>query len=562
VEEPDSTVSDQEVSKTKRRSEELLAIQQRFQVMLETATDVFWGMDLDGQFTDVSSSVSQVLGYSPEEFLELGLSGVLTPKCYETVRALLDRSTELARSGRMDPERAGHLVLDQEHVHKNGSVVYTEVTNHFLFDEEGRPVGYAGLIRDVTQRRQAEAQIRAMTEELEMRVLERTEALREKEEQLRHAQKMEALGRLAGGVAHDFNNLLVVIQSYASLLLAGESDEKETAEGLSEISAAAERGADLTRQLLAICRKQPLKPRTLNLEEIVHESVRMLGRVLEEDIAIEVDAAEDLGAVLADAQHLQQVLLKLAVNARDAMEDGGTLSIRAHNHAPDQPLPERFTSAGPFVVLTVSDTGCGMDAETLSRIFDPFFTTKGPGKGTGLGLSTVYGIIKQSGGEIEVHSQVGEGTTFEIYLPQSLIKVPTSREVPIVKARASRTQTVLLVEDETPVREVTKLLLERGGYRVLEAPTPEAAIKFCEEHPGPIHLMLTDVVMPRMNGIQLRDVAVERRPDLKVILMSGYPDASRGDSDAAQDDTPFIAKPFTPEKLKSLVRSVLATAEE
>jgi PAS domain S-box-containing protein len=540
-----------------RCTEELLAMQQRFEVMLETVTDVFWAMDLEERFTDVSNSVLPILGYSREEFLELGLSGVLTPKCYKNVRAVLQRSTELARSGRMNPERGGHLVLDQEHVHKNGSVVYTEVTNHFLFDAKGQPIGYAGLIRDVTQRRQAEAQIRAMTEELELRVLERTEALRKKEEQLRHAQKTEALGRLAGGMAHDFNNLLVVIQSYASLLLTEKSDEQETTECLREISAAAERGADLTRQLLAISRKQPLKPRTLNLRDIVTESVRMLGRVLGEDISVEMDIATELGAVLADAHHLQQVLLNLAVNARDAMEDGGTLTFRAYNHDPDVALPQRFESPGPFVVLVVSDTGSGMEPETMSRIFDPFYTTKSTGKGTGLGLSTVYGMVTQSGGEIEVHSQVGQGTTFEIYLPQSLKKVPTSREIPMIRARSPRTQTVLLVEDQTPVREVTRLILERGGFRVLEASTPEAAIRFCEEHPGPIHLMLTDVVMPRMDGIQLRDVALDRRPDLKVVLMSGYPDVACGDSGA----TPFIAKPFTPQKLKTLLRAVLATAE-
>ncbi len=533
-------------------------MQQRFEVMLETITDVFWAMDLDGRFTDVSNSVLSVLGYSRSEFLELGLSGLLTPKCYDTVRALLDRSTDLARSGRMDPERGGHLLLDQEYVHKNGDVVFAEVTNHFLFDAKGKPIGYAGLIRDVTQRRQAEAQIRAMTEELELRVLERTEALRDKEEQLRHAQKTEALGRLAGGVAHDFNNLLVVIQSYASLLLMGESDAEEVTECLQEISAAADRGADLTRQLLAISRKQPLKPRTLNMREIIQETVRMLGRVLGEDITVEMDIAPKLGAVLADAHHLQQVLLNLAVNARDAMEDGGTLTIRAYNHDPDVGLPPQFASRGPFVVVVVSDTGCGMDAETISQIFDPFFTTKSTGKGTGLGLSSVYGMVKQSGGEIDVHSEVGQGTTFEIYLPQSLKKVPTSREIPMVKAHSTRTRTVLLVEDQKPVREVTKLILERGGFRVLDASTPEVAIRFCEEHPGPIHLMLTDVVMPRMNGIQLREVAMERRPDLKVVFMSGYPDVSRGDSDT----TPFIAKPFTPESLKSLLRAVLATTEK
>jgi len=534
-------------------------MQQRFEVMLETVTDVFWAMDLEYRFTDVSSSVSQVLGYSREEFLELGLAGVLTPRCSENLRSLLDRSADLARAGRMDPGQAGHLVLDQEHLHKDGSIVYTEVTNHFLFDEAGQPIGYAGLIRDVTQRREAEAQIRAMTEELEMRVLERTETLREKEEQLRHAQKMEALGRLAGGVAHDFNNLLVVIQSYASLLLSGESDEQETAECLAEISAAAERGAELTRQLLAISRKQPLKPRTLNMEDLVQESASMLRRILGEDITLEVDIASELGAVLADAHHLQQVLLNLAVNARDAMKDGGTLTIRAHNHDPGVALPQRLKGTGPFVVLVVSDTGCGMDDETLSRIFDPFFTTKSTGKGTGLGLSTVYGIVKQSGGEVEVRSTEGTGTTFEVYLPQSMKQVPSTREIPIVKARSPRTQTLLLVEDETPVREVTKLILERAGYRVLEAPTPEVAIGFCEEHPGPIHLMLTDVVMPRMNGVQLRDSALERRPDLKVILMSGYPDASRGDAAVSEDGTPFIAKPFTPEKLKTLIRKVLAS---
>ncbi|MFH2008667.1 MAG: ATP-binding protein [bacterium] len=540
--------------------QELRALKQRLDIVLDTVSDVFWTMDLDGRFTDVSSSVERLLGYTREEFLRKDLSELLTPECYANVRIVLERSSALARSGKLDRHRAGHLVLDEQHVRKNGSVVWTEVTNHFLFDEGGEPVGYVGVIRDVTERRRSGARIRALTEELEHRVFQRTEELRGKEEELRHAQKMEAVGRLAGGVAHDFNNLLAVIQSYATMLVEETSSPEETEESLREIIAATERGAELTKQLLAISLRQPLKPRHVDLNELVAQTHRVLARLLGEDIEVVVELESDMRRVLVDYQHMQQVLLNLAVNARDAMERGGRLTIRTASSTAENMPPGRFEAfdGGPFALLSVADTGSGMDPEVLSQIFDPFFTTKGRGKGTGLGLSTAYGIVKQSGGDISVRSRPGEGTVFDIYLPASMKAETSQREVPIVKPLPRRARTILLVEDEEPVRVVARRILERDGHRVLEAALPEVAIRLCEEHPGPIHLMLTDVVMPRMNGLQLSSLAVEVRPELKIVLMSGYADASQEELERSGKALTFISKPFTPEQLRKVVRAELA----
>jgi signal transduction histidine kinase/ActR/RegA family two-component response regulator len=382
------------------------------------------------------------------------------------------------------------------------------------------------------------------------------QALRASEEQLRQSQKMEAIGRLAGGVAHDFNNLLTVITGYTDLLLT-RLDDDGLRESANEVKRAADRAAGLTRQLLAFGRRQVLCLKLLDVNAVVENMDKMLRRVIGEDIELVVSLAAGLGPVKADPGQIEQVLMNLAVNARDAMATGGRLTIETAS------VDRGTLEAGPsapgecYVRIRVIDTGCGMDGETLSHIFEPFYTTKAEGKGTGLGLSTVYGIVNQSGGWIAVDSKVGGGTVFSIYLPRAEGAVEVeSRSAPMAQARRGW-ETVLLVEDEDQVRELTREILEQNGYRVFETSNAQGAIEICRGHDGPIHLMLTDVVMPQMNGHDLFDRVASVRPEMKVIFMSGYTDRAvivEGERSWRAD---YLPKPFTLDALAGKVRQVL-----
>ncbi len=385
------------------------------------------------------------------------------------------------------------------------------------------------------------------------------EALRQSEERLRQAQKMEAVGRLAGGIAHDFNNLLTVIVSYCDLMLEDLAAGDPKRADLGEIRKAADGAAALTRQLLAFSRQQVLEPRVMDLKATIASTEKLLVRLIGEDIRLTTSLAPDLGAVRADPGQLGQIIINLAVNARDAMPAGGRLTIEAANVEMDEAYVRGHAPAGPgrYVMLALSDTGIGMDEQTQARIFEPFFTTKGVGKGTGLGLATVYGIVKQSGGFIWVYSEPGRGTTFKVYLPR-VDEPAEAAAAPAVQAEPRRgAETVLVVEDAASVRVVTRQVLERYGYTVLEAPDGETALHLAAKHPGPIHLLLTDVVMPGLSGRQLVEQLARLRPDMKALYTSGYAANAIAHHGILESGIAYLAKPFTPETLARRVREVL-----
>ena len=383
--------------------------------------------------------------------------------------------------------------------------------------------------------------------------------LAETQGQLEQAQKMDAIGRLAGGVAHDFNNLLTVILGRTDILLHPLKPEDPMRRGIELIQRTAGRAADLTRQLLAFSRKQVLEPVVLDLAAVTTDMKDMLGRLIGEDIALLTNPTPGLGRVKADRGQIEQVIMNLAVNARDAMPQGGRLIVETANIDLDDEYVRRHVGArpGPHVMLAVSDTGTGIPHEIQSQIFEPFFTTKEQGKGTGLGLATVYGIVKQSGGYIEVDSEPGQGTTFRIYLPRLEAAAVTVDRSVRPAAAAGGTETILLVEDEEGVRELARDILRASGYTVLEARNGAEALLLCERHQGPLDMLLTDVVMPRMSGRELAERLAPLRPDLSVLYMSGYTDDAVIRHGVLGAGTAFLQKPFTPAALVLRVRETL-----
>jgi len=379
------------------------------------------------------------------------------------------------------------------------------------------------------------------------------------EQQLRQAQKMEAVGRLAGGIAHDFNNLLTAINGYSELLLNGLSNADPLRKDIEEIKKAGDRAANLTGQLLAFSRKQVLRPRVLDLNTVVIDIDKLLRRLIREDIKLVTDLQPGLGCVRVDLGQIEQVIMNLVINARDAMPRGGKLMIRTANAAMDKAGARKHPGMRPghYALLALSDTGFGMDAETLAHIFEPFFTTKEMGSGTGLGLSTAYGIIKQSGGYIYASSEAGRGTTFEIYLPhvEGAAEEESAQTQP--SAHAQGKETILLVEDEEMIRSLSLKILRLRGYTVLEAANGREALSIAQRHPGPIQLLITDVVMPEMGGRDLMRQIAQLRPEMKALFVSGYTDDAAVLNYLQESSTPFLLKPFSPHSLACKVREVL-----
>ena len=447
-----------------------------------------------------------------------------------------------------------------------------------IFRADGTPSHLLGISLDITERKVAQDALAEAHRELERRVVERTrelsetnlrlrsevderkraqEALARAEQQLRQAQKLEAVGRLAGGVAHDFNNLLSVILCCASLL-DREDSALAPAQAAAEITRASERAAVLTRQLLAFSRQQMLAPRVLDLNVVVQGTGEMLERVIGEDVQLVIAPQAELWRTRIDASQIEQVLMNLVVNARDAMPAGGKLLIETRNLEIPAEADGSQTGIGPgcWILLRVSDTGVGMDETTALRAFEPFYTTKQQGRGTGLGLSTVYGIVKQSGGHIVLDSVKGQGTTFDIYLPRSFEGLSTRGSFESRDEPTPGSETLLLVEDDDQVRNVAQEILKLQGYRVLPAGSPADALQLSARFPERIHLMLTDVVMPEMNGRDLAQRLLRQRPDLQVLYMSGYADKALNSDDALTSAT-FLQKPLTPDSLAHAVRRVL-----
>ena len=429
------------------------------------------------------------------------------------------------------------------------------------------------LALEIEVRRSAEAEVRQINEELEQRVGTRTadykqalEDLRgemrrreELEQQLLQSQKMEAVGRLAGGVAHDFNNLLTVILGYNEMLREHLEEDPVGTDYLAEVLEASERASSLTNQLLAFSRRQVSVPRIVSLNDLVRNIERMLRRIIGEDLSLDISLDPSLPAVEVDPGHIDQVIMNLAVNSRDAMPDGGRLTIEtAHVHLPEEYAAHHVSPVpGSYALLTVSDTGIGMDADTRARIFEPFFTTKEQGKGTGLGLSIVYGIVKQNGGEILVYSEPGQGTVFKLYLPTAHAPAQPLPVAGKEAAASPATETILLVEDEDQVRALTRALLTRHGYRVFDFASAAGALELLRSQSESIDLLVSDIVMPQMGGMELAREAQAVRPGIRVLLMSGYTETSVSGQGLITAGTAFIHKPFTAASLQAKVREAL-----
>jgi two-component system cell cycle sensor histidine kinase/response regulator CckA len=514
----------------RERAEEALHKEREFlRVLLETVEDGIVTCDASGTLTFFNHATRQIHaeGASP-----------LPPEEWASRYRLYhpDGETLLQRD-----EVPLYRALHGEAVHNVEVVIRPPqgpphtvlVSGHRLFDSRSQPLGAVAVMHDITERKKLE-------------------------EQFRQAQKMEAVGHLAGGIAHDFNNLLTVILGYSETLLTELSHDRHLRDMVLEVYQVGERAAMLTRQLLAFSRKQVLAPQVVDLNGIVMDLEKMLRRLIGEDIELHVAPAADLGRVFADPGQLEQVLLNLVVNARDAMPRGGQLTIETRNVELDAAYAQDHLAVQPgsYVLLAVSDTGCGMDEATRARLFEPFFTTKEPGKGTGLGLATVYGIVKQSGGDIFVYSEVGRGTTFKIYLPR--VQQPLAPPGPKGLGRMPRgDETVLLVEDEDSVRGLSRHVLLLSGYRVLEARNGDEALGISGDYAGAIDLLLTDVVMPNMGGRELADHMSRQRPTLKVLYLSGYTEDAVVRHGVLAADTAFLQKPFTPAALAQKVRDVL-----
>jgi PAS domain S-box-containing protein len=513
--------------------EELDRLARQHELILNAAGEGIFGIDRHGLITFVNPAAARMLGADSTELIGQRHHSLLqagTPEGESPIHAVLrDGQT------RHFPEESCFARLD-------GSTFPVRCTCAPMH-ERGVIVGAVVTFRDISEMKQAK------------------EALRRSEEQLRQAQKMEAIGQLAGGVAHDFNNLLTIISGYGDLLVNGVLDSQGPARELvGEILKAAERATGLTRQLLAFSRRQVLAPQVLVLNNVLRDIDKMLRRLIGEDIRLTSILAQDLGLIKADPGQIEQVMLNLCVNARDAMPRGGQLTIETANVTLDAAYARAHPEVepGPYVMLVVTDTGCGMDAATQARIFEPFFTTKGVGKGTGLGLATVYGIVKQSGGSIYVYSEVGRGTSFKVFLPRVADAAPAaSRGDKTSPVRLGRQETLLVVEDDPAVRALTRTVLKSSSYDVIEACDPEDALRWVEEHPEPIHLLVTDVVMPGMSGRVLAERLKQVRPEIKVLFVSGYTDDAVVRHGLLEAEVAFLQKPFSPDALARKVREVL-----
>jgi PAS domain S-box-containing protein len=490
----------------------------RLSVMMDKMPAVLWTTDTELRFTSGMGAGLEALGLRAQEMEGKSLFEYFHTDDPEFIAIAAHRKALAGQSVTYEIDWQKHVF--DSHVQP-------------LKGSDGQLLGVIGVALDITDRKHLA-------------------------DQLRVSQKMQAVGELAGGVAHDFNNLLMIVKGHAEMLL-DRIDSSSARHNLEQIQGATERAATLTRQLLAFSRKQVLQPKVLDLNDVVAGMIKMFARVIGENIDLAFLPGSKLAPVKADPGQVEQVLLNLVVNARDAMPDGGRLTIETCNveldsvSASQHPVME----AGSYVMLIVTDTGCGMDAGTQARIFEPFFTTKGQGKGTGLGLATVYGVVKQSGGFIWVYSEVDHGSTFKIYLPQ--VKADLERGVPEKTSRGSHpgTETILFVEDEESVRELVRDYLGKSGYRVLEAPDGVQALEIAAAHRGPIHILVTDVVMPRLSGRELATRITAARPEIKVLYISGYTDDSIFRHGVLEGGVAFLQKPFNLKDLAQKIRQVL-----
>ncbi len=506
-----------------RKEEALRESESRYRSLVQSAVYGIYRSSIEDCFLDVNPAMVTMLGYdSAAELLKISLARDLYADAEQRMRLIAEYAMNESVQN-----------IEVQWKRKDGRVITVRLSGRPVRDAEDNIFGFEMIAEDITERRALE-------------------------DQLRQSQKMEAVGRLAGGVAHDFNNLLTVIRGYSELMLEELREADPLRAEVTEIKKAADRAASLTRQLLAFSRQQVLAPKVLDLNSVVHNMDQLLRRLLGEDIHLVTILDSGLGRTKADPGQIEQVLMNLALNARDAMPRGGKLTIETMNVDLDENYCREHVAVtpGPYVMFAVSDTGSGMSEKVRSRIFEPFFTTKEVGKGTGLGLSTVYGIIKQSEGYVWVYSEIGIGSTFKIYLPR--VDAPADitfspNGVPTYRG----TETILLVEDEDGVRALVRQVLNKYGYKVLEARSGAEAILLHENAVGPIHLLLTDVVLEQMGGRQLAEHLLKNNADMRVLYISGYADDAIVQHGVLAADTEFLQKPFTTEALAQKVRQVL-----
>ncbi|MGE5568334.1 MAG: PAS domain S-box protein [Rhodospirillales bacterium] len=498
---------------------------QTLRALIEALPLAIIAMDFEGRVKSWNCAAQRMFGWTEQEVL-----GQVFPAVPENDQEFFRANLNRARRGET---LSG---IERQRRRKDGSLIDVALWNTVQRDASGNPAGVISVIADITERRHLE-------------------------EQLRHSQKMEAVGRLAGGVAHDFNNLLTVVTGFSQLLLDGMQEDDPRRPPLEEILKAGNRAAGLTNQLLAFSRKQMIRPAVIDLNRVVTDTESMLRRLIGEDIELKLVLEPELRSVRADPGQIQQVLVNLAINARDAMPQGGVLTVKTSNETlRENDLTDHpELRPGPYALLTVADTGEGMDETTRARLFEPFFTTKGLGRGTGLGLSTVYGIIKQSGGDIAIWSEPGRGAIFRIYLPglESATDPPSEAEQSSNQVEGS--ETVLLAEDEPGVRNMVRQVLKTHGYSVHVASDGRDALQLYTKLSRKVDLLLTDVVMPQMNGHELARELTAIQPDLKVVYMSGYAEHVLMQYGVSQEGAAFLKKPFTPQELRLKVREALGT---
>jgi PAS domain S-box-containing protein len=513
--------------------EALRKSEERFRQVAENAGAWIWEVDATGLYTYSSPIIEKILGYKAEEIVgKKHFYDLFDP----------DSRVELKKKAfEIFAKKEAIKGFVNADLHKNGSRIFLATNGAPIMSSNGDLLGYRGADTDITQRMRAEEEKTAL------------------QEQLRQSQKMEAIGRLAGGIAHDFNNLLTVIKGYSQLSLNDTKENDPLRGNIEEIKKASDRAADLTRQLLAFSRRQVMEMKVLDLNTTLQNLDKMLRRVIGEDIELVTLLEKDLGRVKTDPGQIEQVIMNLAVNARDAMPKGGKLTIETANVDLDQAYARAHIAVTPgrYIMISVSDTGVGMTPEIRDRVFEPFFTTKDKGKGTGLGLSTVYGIVKQSGGNIWVYSEPGKGTTFKIYLPRVDEPLEELGEKVVREQLPQGSETILIVEDDEEVRKLAIRILRTQGYTVLEACQGKDALSVLEKHKKPIDLLLSDVVMPGMDGRELAKQLGVLYPGMKVLYMSGYTDNAIVHHGVLYKGMNYIQKPFTIDGLARKVREVL-----
>jgi PAS domain S-box-containing protein len=521
-----------DITERKRAEDALRASEEKHRTIIETIEDGYFEVDLAGTLTFLSDSLCRMLGYSKNEMIGGNYRQYADQ---ENAERLYQAFNKVYRTGEATKGFGCEVMA------KDGTKLFSEVSVSLIKDSKAQPIGFRGIARDVTERKRTEEEKATLQEEL------------------RQSQKMEAIGVLAGGIAHDFNNLLTLVGGYCQLSLLELKEGDPLRGNIEEIKTAADRATSLTGQVLAFSRRQVLDMKVLDLNAIITDMEKMLRRVIGEDIELVTFLADELGTVKTDPGWIEQVIMNLAVNARDAMPSGGRLIIETVNAELDESHARSHAALKPgrYVKLSVSDTGKGMTPEVRERLFEPFFTTKEKGKGTGLGLSTVYGIVKQSEGNIWVYSEPGLGTTFNIYLPRMDEPLEETREKGTKAEILRGAETILVVEDEENVRRLAVRILEKQGYTVLEASCVKDALALCKERKEPIHMILTDVVMPEMSGPQLAEQLLSLHPQVKVLYMSGYTDSAIVHHGMLKDGVNYIQKPFTIDGLTRKMREVL-----